>query len=132
MGQRSRYMAWKVRYVWGHILYPHWTLKTRINVRLCLRGLQCVTCKEGLSAGRGINFKLSHFHALGTVVHISRAEKRRGKYPPLLPTRRWIFLLVYTTQVKKNCAKNNFICDNKMKNAPFLELLASPDARRSH
>ena len=35
----------------GPQLYPHRTLKTRINVRLCLWGLQCVACQEGLSAG---------------------------------------------------------------------------------
>ena len=34
------------------------------------------------------------------VVDICRAAKRRGKYPPLSPTLRWIIALVYTTQAE--------------------------------
>ena len=34
------------------------------------------------------------------VVDICRAAKRRGKYPPLSPTLRWIIVLVYTTQAE--------------------------------
>ena len=34
------------------------------------------------------------------VMDIYRAAKRRGKYPSLSPTLRWIIVLVYTTQAK--------------------------------
>ena len=41
-GSAVTLLTGKVGYVWGHILYLHWTLKTFINVGLCLWGLQCV------------------------------------------------------------------------------------------
>ena len=34
------------------------------------------------------------------VVDIYQAAKRRGKYPPLSPTLRWVIVLVYTTQAE--------------------------------
>ena len=49
------------------------------------------------------------------VVDICQASKRRGKYPSTAFTdTRWIIVLVYTTQVEKNCPKNYFICNTKL------------------
>ena len=46
-------------------------------------------------------------------VDIYRALKQQGKYPPLLPTLRWIIVLVYTTQI----TKDEFISFSVPKNA---------------
>ena len=41
-----------------------------------------------------------------TVMDIYRAAKRRGKYPSLSPTLRWMTVLVYTTQAEKLADQN--------------------------
>ena len=44
------------------------------------------------------------------VVDIYRAAKRRGKYPSLSPTLRWIIVLVYTTQAEWLADQNVILC----------------------